>query len=308
VSPTKLTFANQAVGSTSAAQTVTLTNTGTAALSVTSIALTGANPGDFTQTNGCGSSIAAGAKCTISVTLKPIATGTRTAAVTLTDNASGSPQAVSLTGMGAAPVASLSPTSLTFGNEPVGTISAPYAVTLKNTGNAALNITSTAITGANAIDFTEDDSCSSSVAAGGNCTIAILFSPSAIGTRAASLTVTDNGGSSPPLIPLSGTGTHDVVLSWTPSTTGGVIGYYVYRGTVSAGESATPLNSTPISGTTYADVNVTAGATYYYVVTAVAADDITQSGDSNEVSAAVPSPWPLLAAFHFAAGVSEVPS
>jgi hypothetical protein len=290
VSPSSLAFAGQAVGSTSAAQTVTLTNTGTAALSISSIALTGANPGDFAQTNGCGSSVAAGAKCSISVTFKPTASGSRAAAVNLTDNSSGSPQTVSLIGTGVPPIVSLSPTSLTFGNEPVDTTSSPLAVNLNNAGNAALNITSTAITGPNAIDFIEDDSCSSSVAAGGNCTIAILFSPSATGTRTASLTVTDNAGSSPPPIPLSGTGTHDVILSWTPSTTGGVIGYYVYRGTVSAGESETPLNSAPISGTTFADVNVTAGATYYYVVTAVAADDITQSGDSNEVSATVPSP------------------
>jgi hypothetical protein len=290
VSPASLAFASQAVGSTSAAQIVTLTNTGTAALSISSLALTGANPGDFAQTNGCGASVAAGARCSITVTFRPTASGTRTAAVHLTDNATGSPQAVSLTGTGVPPVVSLSPTSLIFGNEPVDTTSSPFAVTVKNTGNAALNITSTAISGANATDFTEDDSCSSSLAAGGNCTIAILFAPSARGTRTASLTVTDNAGSSPPPIPLSGTGTHDVILSWTSSTTAGVVGYYVYRGTISEGESEAPLNSTPISGTTFADANVTAGATYYYVVTAVAADDITQSGDSNEVRATVPSP------------------
>ena len=68
------------------------------------------------------------------------------------------------------------------------------------------------------------------------------------------------------------------------------MGYNVYRGTTSGGESSTPLNSTPINGTTYTDENVTAGATYYYVVTAVASNDVTQSADSNEASATVPSP------------------
>jgi titin len=67
------------------------------------------------------------------------------------------------------------------------------------------------------------------------------------------------------------------------------MGYDVYRGTTAGGESSTPLNSAPINGTTYTDENVTAGAAYYYVVTAVASDDVTQSADSNEVSATVPS-------------------
>jgi hypothetical protein len=83
-----------------------LNNTGNAALTLSSLALTGTNAGDFAQTNNCGSSIAAGANCTISVTFTPTASGTRTAAVTLTDNATGSPRTVCLTGTGTAPVAS----------------------------------------------------------------------------------------------------------------------------------------------------------------------------------------------------------
>jgi hypothetical protein len=161
---------------------------------------------------------------------------------------------------------------------------------LNNAGAAALNITSIAFTGADAADFTEDDTCSPSVAVGGNCTIAILFTPSAIGTRTASLSLTDNAGGSPQSVSLSGAGTHDVILSWTASTTLEIAGYNVFRGTTTGGESTTPLNSTPINGTTYTDENVTPGTTYYYVVTAVASDNVTQSADSNEASAAVPSP------------------
>jgi len=96
LSSTSLTFASQLVGSTSAAQTVTLNNTGNAALSVTSIVASG----DYAQTNTCGTSVAAGANCTISVTFTPTATGTRTGAITITDNTSGSPHIVSLTGTG----------------------------------------------------------------------------------------------------------------------------------------------------------------------------------------------------------------
>jgi fibronectin type 3 domain-containing protein len=83
-------------------------------------------------------------------------------------------------------------------------------------------------------------------------------------------------------------GIHNVVLLWTPSSTSGVVGYNVYRGTTSGGESSTPLNSTPVSGTTFTDESVTAGSTYYYVVTTVGSDD-TQSPASAESSSTVPS-------------------
>jgi hypothetical protein len=185
-------------------------------------------------------------------------------------------------------VASLSPSNLIFGNEPVDVVSSSQVVTLNNTGSAALSITSIAFTGANATDFTQVDTCGASVAAGGNCTIAILFTPSASGALTASLTITDNASGSPQSVSLSGTGTPDVILTWTASVTSGVAGYNVYRGTTSGGESSTPLNSTPINGTTYTDENVTAGASYYYVVMAVASNDVTQSADSNEASATVP--------------------
>jgi hypothetical protein len=84
-----------------------------------------------------------------------------------------------------------------------------------------------------------------------------------------------------------------VTLSWDPSTTAGIVGYYVYRGTSSGGESSTPLNSSPVGGgctsattCTYSDTTVAAG-TYYYEVTAVGSDGV-QSADSNEASATVP--------------------
>jgi hypothetical protein len=89
------------VGTTSAAQSVTLSNTGNAALNISSIAISGTNAGDFALTNTCGSGLAAGANHGISVTFTPAATGTRSASLAITDNASGSPQTVSLSGMGA---------------------------------------------------------------------------------------------------------------------------------------------------------------------------------------------------------------
>jgi len=103
LSSTTLNFSSVNTGSTSAAQNVTLTNTGTGSLSITSIGRTGTNPGDFSDTYTCGSSLAAGANCTISVKFAPTATGTRSASVSIVDNASGSPHSISLIGTGTQP-------------------------------------------------------------------------------------------------------------------------------------------------------------------------------------------------------------
>jgi len=87
------------VGSSSGAQNDTILNTGTAALNITNVALTGTNPGDFSQTNNC-SSVTAGTSCTIAAKFTPSATGARSASVSITDNASGSPHTISLSGTG----------------------------------------------------------------------------------------------------------------------------------------------------------------------------------------------------------------
>ena len=103
LSPTTLTYASQLIGTPSSAQPVTLTNTGTAPLTISSIAVGGANTGDFSQTNTCPNppaTLAVNATCTISVTFKPTAAGSRTASVQVTDNAPNSPQAIALTGTG----------------------------------------------------------------------------------------------------------------------------------------------------------------------------------------------------------------
>jgi hypothetical protein len=100
LSTASLAFSSQNVGTTSPAKSVTLSNTGNAALSVTSLGLTGGNAADFAQTNTCGGSVASGANCSINVTFAPSAAGSRTAAVSIVDNASGSPQSISLSGTG----------------------------------------------------------------------------------------------------------------------------------------------------------------------------------------------------------------
>jgi uncharacterized membrane protein len=84
-------------------QSVTLTNSGNAALSITGISVAGTNPGDFRQTNSCGSSLVAGGNCSIDLTFTPTATGSRSATLSVGDNATGNPQSVSLAGTGVPP-------------------------------------------------------------------------------------------------------------------------------------------------------------------------------------------------------------
>lgn len=109
LSPGSLTFSQQAAGTASSAQTVTLSNTGQGALTIASIAASG----DFAETNTCGSSVAAGATCSISVTFTPAAAGIRTGMLTIADNAGDSPQTVALTGSGYTVAVSSTSSSLT---------------------------------------------------------------------------------------------------------------------------------------------------------------------------------------------------
>jgi hypothetical protein len=206
LSPGKLTFASQLVRTTSPAQTVTLTNTGTATLTISSIARAGTNAADFAQTNTCGSSVAAGASCAINVTFTPLASGYRAATLNVTDNANGSPQRVQLSGQGT--VMSLAPSSVNFGSITVGTTSPPQTITVTNTGTATVSITSISLSGADPRDFTlNSNTCGSSLGASASCAITLSFKPAATGQRTAVLNVYDSGGGSPQTVGLSGTGT-----------------------------------------------------------------------------------------------------
>ena len=196
--PGSLSFAGQRVGTTSAPQTVTLTNTGGASLTVASIVASG----NFAQTNTCGGNVGAGATCTLSITFAPTATGTRTGAVTTTDDAPGSPHVVSLSGTGTAPVVVLSPSTLTFEKRRIGTTSVAQTVTLSNTGSAPLAISSIVASG----DFIQTSNCGSGVAAGAACSISVRFRPTATGTRTGAVTITDDASGSPHKVTLYGTG------------------------------------------------------------------------------------------------------
>jgi hypothetical protein len=194
-----LTFGLQLVGTRSAAQAATLTNTGTTPLTISSIAVSG----DFVTKDNCGSSLAAGESCTIKAAFSPSEKGDRVGTVTITDDSANSPQTIALTGTGT--VVELSPTSANFGDQKVGTVSPRQTVTLTNTASTPLSIRGIGIIGSNFSDFVANTSCGSSVPANTSCTIDIRFAPTATGPRTASIKVQHDGGGAQP-IKLTGTG------------------------------------------------------------------------------------------------------
>jgi hypothetical protein len=202
VAPTALNFGSVATGSTSSAQTVTVSNPTGSAASVSSISASG----DFAQTNTCGSSIASNGSCTVSVTFTPTATGTRTG--TLTVNAGGTTNTVSLSGTGTtsgggSATLTASPTSLSFGNQAVGSTSAAQTVTVTNTGSAAASVSSVAA----GAPFAQTNTCGTSIAAGASCTVSVTFTPTTASTASGNLTVTSNATNPTLTVALSGTGT-----------------------------------------------------------------------------------------------------
>lgn len=256
LSPTSLTFASQAVNTTSAVQTATLTNTGNAALNITSLTFTGTDPAQFAGSTTCTTTLAKGASCTISVEFKPTIGGPQTAAVSVVDNASGSPQALALSGSALGPGALFSPTSFTFPAQLLGAASAAVAVKLTNNGTTALTISAAGFTGTNIGDFSGTTTCPTSLAVGASCTFSLQFKPTAVGARTASLEVVDSTGSGSQLVPLTGTGT-EVKLSATTLVFGSeTVGTKSAAKTVmltNVGTTALAISTVAIAGTNAAD-------------------------------------------------------
>lgn len=189
LTPMALAFPTQAVGATSAPQTILVTNSGNAALVVSSIS----TAGPFTETDDCVTSpVAAGASCAVQVIFAPIAVGTASGMLTLSANVTGGQATAALTGTGAAPGAVLlTPMSLNFGTVTVGQTSATQSVAVQNTGGVAVMLQSESVSG----DFqVTSNGCGGSLDAGASCVISVLFAPTARGTRNGSLTVVDSAG------------------------------------------------------------------------------------------------------------------
>jgi YVTN family beta-propeller protein len=202
--PTVLNFGSQLLNTTSQPMTVTLTNTGGATLSISSIVASG----NFSQTNNCGSSVLAGASCVIAVTYTPTRTSIHieTGTLTITDGAPGSPETVKLTGFGS--VVTLSANSLNFGNQAVGTTSFPKTITFTNHSTSrAVAIAAITVSGLNSPAFAETNNCGRSLAAGASCTINITFRAFNKGSKTGTLNIWNNGSGTVQQVALLGNGT-----------------------------------------------------------------------------------------------------
>jgi hypothetical protein len=215
LTPTLVDFGSQHFGAASAPQNLTLTNTAYMPVTISSIGITGTNASDFAQSNNCGPSVPVNSNCTISVTFTPTGVGGAVASLIVADNVAGSPQSVSLTGTGVGARIDLSPSSMTFVNQYVGTSGIPQTLTVTNTGNDVLTIS--AVTSSVA-DFGTLSNCANPVDPGMNCTIGVFFDPSASGARTGILLIHDNGVGSPQNVSLSGTG-QDFSLASSSSST-----------------------------------------------------------------------------------------
>jgi hypothetical protein len=199
LSAPSFTFAPQQVQTQSPAQTLTITSSGNAPLSFTTLALTG----DYSETDNCaGQTLAVNATCTVQIVFTPTATGTRSGQLTIYANVAGGQATVSLTGTGTAPAAiTFTPPSLSFAATLVNQTTQPQTVTVANTGGTAAPLQTPVITG----DFSiSNNTCGSTLAANTACSISVTFTPTASGARSGTLSLTDSAGTQ--TAQLTGTG------------------------------------------------------------------------------------------------------
>ena len=211
LSPGSLSFGGQAVDVASAPQNITLINSLSVTLNISSIAFTGANTGDFSQTNNCGSSQGPGGTCTITVTFTPSALGARTALLNVNDDGPNSPQTASLTGTGISPV-TLSASSLNFGNVLIGSNSSK-PITLSNNQSVPLTNINVSISGSAA--YSQVNTCGTSIPANSQCTITVTFAPTSSGTQTGTVNISDSASNSPQTVSLTGSGLQPLSLSPT---------------------------------------------------------------------------------------------
>ncbi|MGH9573224.1 MAG: choice-of-anchor D domain-containing protein [Candidatus Acidiferrales bacterium] len=267
ITPPSLTFGPQVIGTSSVPQSISIKNAGSAALIFSQIAFTGANAGDFIESDNClGNEIAPNLSCTAFVRFSPQTDGAKSASLSIADNASNTSQTVTIIGTAAeAPSIQVTPTTINFTPQGVGTTSPPRTVTLINQGTVPITLmagaSSIAIGGADFSDFSETSNCSlqSGLQPGATCTVNVVFSPIVGGTRTAALSIVDSAPGSPQTVALIGSGVqaNAQVAPTTVSFGGQAVG------TTSAAQTITvtslgpgqPLNVTSVSlgGTNAAD-------------------------------------------------------
>jgi hypothetical protein len=283
VVPGSVSFGTVTVGQTNS-QTITLSNPGTANLTVTQ----SAGPGTGFGLTGLAFplTLAPGKSTTFTVSFTPTSGTNSSSSLTLVSNAPNSPTTIPLSGTGLAPVLQLTPstTSLSFGSQALNA-SATQSVTLTNTGNAAVSISQVNVTGTG---FTLSGSAPLvTLSAGQAASFSVTFTPTAAGSDAGTASVVSTAANSPLSISLSGSGAqpHFVSLAWS-ETSSGVVGYNVYSSTQPSGP-ATKLTSTPVGTTAYTDNTVQSGQTYYYWITALDSSG-DESAFSSDVAVTIP--------------------
>ena len=201
--PLALNFGYVNVGTTTSPLVTTLANSETSPLNINSVSISGTNASNFIENDTCGSSLAPGASCSISVTLNPPTTGGYSGLLSISDSAANSPQTVVLSGNGTTASASLTPSTITFATQLIHTSSPSQAVTLTSTGSTALTISKIATTA----QYSQTNNCTPSLAPTASCTINLTFSPNNTGTQQGSLTVNDDSVGNPQTVALTGNGT-----------------------------------------------------------------------------------------------------
>jgi hypothetical protein len=207
-------FNSQPVGSPTT-QTFTINNTDVLphTIDVGGVQISGPDQGDFSlSNNNCdGQVVLGGDSCTVDVTFNPSSLGPETAQVDLGyDTVSAATDLIDLTGTGLGAAVNLSPNPLGLGSLNLGQ-STTGTVTLNNTGNATLNVTTVAVSGGGGSFAIQTDGCTGTVAPGNQCTVTVIFQPQAVGGSAANLVFTDNAADSPQSAALSGTGTSPIL-------------------------------------------------------------------------------------------------
>lgn len=272
VSPSSLTWAAVAVGNRSGQKTVTLTNGNGAAISISSLTFSGANPSDFAvYSKTCGATLAPATSCSANIIFGPTATGTRVATLNFNDSDSGSPQSIVVSGLGTSGLVSAAPASVSFGSAAVGSSSASQSITLTNGLTSPVTISGVTISGANAGDFNLSAStCGSSLSVNGSCSAAVFFKPGAVGVRSATLSFADSATGSPQSVALSGIGgtlltiaplnssvgaggtvhfTSTLPATWT-TTCGSIAGEGTFTAPAAQGSCTVAANATDGSGQT----------------------------------------------------------
>jgi len=284
--PTSASFGSVPVGSTNS-QTFTVTNHGSTTVSVLSKSIFGT--GLSISGLASGLQIGSGQSSTFNVAFKPAQTGAITGSASVDFSASG--KTVGLTvplsgnGVGATSTLEASPSALSFGDVTVGK-SSSLALKVTNAGNSSVTVTRSAVTGSG---FSVSGLSALTLQPGQSDSVPVVFAPASTGSVSGNISIATNSATAS--VALSGSGivassTHTVSLSWLASTSTGMAGYYVERGTVSGGPYQI-LNSSPETGTSYVDSTVQNGTEYFYVVVAVSTGG-QESKPSGQVSAIIP--------------------